>query len=495
MQSTQFIALDFGAGSGRVILATIGETIQLDEIHRFPNHQVKIGSTYHWDVLRLYTDAVQGLRMAHEKLTGSLAGIAVDTWGVDFGLLDKHGALVANPVCYRDARTNGMMKKVFERISQTDIYRATGIQFMQLNTLLQLASLVESNNPTLEIADRMLFMPDLISHFLTGKAGGEYTIASTSQMLNATTRQWDASIFEALHLPINIMPSIQEPGTIRGQLLPDIANETGLGNVDVIASASHDTAAAVAAVPAQANKWAYLSSGTWSLIGIETDQPIITTASAAYNFTNEGGVNHSIRFLRNVMGMWLLERCIRQWEQEGKKYNYNELLQLAQTAPPFQTFINPDDSSFLNPPNMVEEIRQYCLQHKQKAPETVGEIIRTILESLAFRYRWVLEKIEEMQGNRLEVLHIVGGGSQNDILNQFTANATGCTVLAGPVEATALGNVLVQALSKNVIGSLQEGRALIAKSFPLMKFEPTDTEIWDNQYQRIKSLLEIRMTS
>lgn len=490
MSDTQFIALDFGASSGRAILATIGKTIHLDEVHRFPNLQIKINSHYYWDILRLYHETIQGLKNTSQKVENQLSGIGVDTWGVDFGLIDKKGMLLSNPVCYRDPRTHGIMEKVFEKISKEEIYRATGIQFMQLNTIYQLMSLVESQSAQLKIADHLLFIPDLIGYFLTGEKKAEYTIASTSQLLNARTHQWESSIFEKLNLPITIMPEIQNPGTIRGRLLQDIADETGLGRVDVIATGAHDTASAVAAVPVRGENWAYISSGTWSLIGVEVDEPIITEASLQYNFTNEGGAGQKIRFLKNVMGMWLLESCVRIWEKSGKKYGYNELIELAEQTQPFQIIIDPDDDSFLNPSNMIQAIQRFCQIHNQKVPETKGEIIRTILESLAFRYRWTLEKIKEMQSKEIDTLHIVGGGSQNRLLNQFTANATGCCLMAGPVEATALGNILIQAVNKGVIDSIQAGRILIENSFPTNQFNPQDRDIWDKQYHKIKSIFD-----
>ena len=489
MNSAQFIALDFGASSGRVILATLGKTIRLEEMHRFPNQQIKIGSHYYWDVLRLFSEAKLGLKIISEKSTNPISGLGVDTWGVDFGLIDQTGMLLSNPITYRDPRTDGIMEKTFKKMSREDIYQLTGIQFLQFNTIFQLMSLVESKSAVLESTDQLLFIPDLMNYFLTGQRGAEYTIASTSQLLNAKTRQWESTIFQKLGIPQQIMPLIQEPGTIRGQLLPDIADETGLGSLDVIATSAHDTASAVAAVPAQEQNWAYLSSGTWSVIGVELDQPIITEASAQYNFTNEGGVGRKIRFLQNVMGMWLLESCVRVWERNRKKYHYNELLRLAGETPSFQSTINPDDRSFLNPINMVEAIQDFCRSHGQKTPETEGEIIRTILESLAFRYRWVLDKIEEMQGREIETLHIVGGGSQNQLLNQFTANATGRRVIAGPVEATALGNVIMQAISKGLIPSIQEGRQLIWDSFSAKQFEPENQDVWDAQYHKIQAIL------
>ncbi len=490
MAFSQFIALDFGAGSGRAILGSVGDTIRLQEVHRFPNLQIKAGNHVHWDVLRLMHESKTGLSNAAKEASGPIAGLAIDTWGVDFGLLDASGQLIGNPVCYRDARTDGMMERAFQLLNKASIYKITGIQFMQLNSIFQLLSLVEAKSPQLEIAKQLLFMPDLFNYFLTGQVKTEYTFASTSQLLNANTRQWDEDLFQKLNLPLSIMTEIEAPGTVRGKLLKEIANETGLGEVDVIATASHDTASAVAAVPAEGENWAYLSSGTWSLIGIESDDPIITEDSLKYNFTNEGATGGKIRFLRNVMGMWLFESCIKVWEKQGKSFSYKELDAMAEAATPFGSIINPDDSSFLNPPDMVAAIQKYCQDHEQKIPETEGEIVRTIYESLAFRYRWVLDKIEEMQGKKIQTLHIVGGGSKNKPLNGYTANATGCKIIAGPVEATAIGNILVQAVCKGVISSIDEGRQLIARSFPVEEFIPDNASVWDDKYQEIRTLLD-----
>ncbi|MDZ7723488.1 MAG: rhamnulokinase [candidate division KSB1 bacterium] len=482
-----YIAIDLGAGSGRVMLGTVNETVELQECHRFVNEQIKAGSYYYWDILRLFQEIKTGLRKAKQMADTPVSGIGVDTWGVDFGLLDSNGMLLSNPVCYRDPRTDGIMEKAFERLSEKSIYESTGLQFIQFNTMFQLMSMSRENPQLLKTADTLLMMPDLINYLLTGEIAAEYTIASTTQLLNAKTRTWDESLFQPLGLPFHIMPEITLPGNILGRLLPDIQTETGLHGVDVINTSGHDTACAVAAVPASGKNWAYLSSGTWSLIGIEISEPIITDSSRAFNFTNEGGVNRKIRFLKNVMGMWLLEGCIREWQKNGESISYEQLIKQAGSAAPFRSIINPDDHSFLNPPNMIKAIQTYCRNTDQPVPQSKGALTRSIFESLALRYRWALTKIQELRGTPIETLHIVGGGSKNDLLNQFTANATGCQVLTGPAEATATGNVLVQAIAGNDISSVEEGRKKISAT--LQTFTPEKTNEWDRAFEQAVPLL------
>lgn len=489
MSDVKFLAFDLGAESGRAMLGILnGEKIRLEEIHRFPNRQVEVLGHIYWDVLRLFDEVKKGLYLAANGGHGDLSGIGVDTWGVDFGLVGENDDLLGNPVAYRDKRTDGMMEKAFERISKEKIYAQTGIQFLQLNTLYQLLSMALSENPILKMSQHLLFMPDLFNFFLTGEKCSEYTIASTSQLLNARTKAWEEELFSMLGLPLGIMQPIVEPGTVVGPLLKDVARESGMPAVDVIAPACHDTACAVAAVPAQSNNWAYLSSGTWSLVGIEIDAPIIEEGSLEFNFTNEGGVGNTIRFLRNTMGLWLLQRCRKQWEQEGVSLSYDDLIRLAEDASPFRCIVNPDDTSFLNPQNMPAAIAAFCKKTDQPVPQSRGEFIRCILESLALKYRFILEKIATLRGEPIELLHIVGGGSRNEMLNQFSADATGLPVVAGPVEATAIGNVLVQAMAKKCISGVSEGRRIVARSFPLKTYEPRNGEAWDESYERVKSM-------
>ncbi len=490
MSEARFLAFDLGAESGRAILGSLENSqLKLEEIHRFVNRPVQVSGHIHWDVLRLFDDLKQGMAQAAGKANGRLLGIGVDTWGVDFGLIGRGNVLLGNPYAYRDKRMDGIMPRAFAFMPKKEIYARTGIQFLQFNSIFQLFALAQEKNPLLDVSERLLFMPDLFNLFMTGEACSEYSIASTSQLMHAAHKTWEPEIFSKLRLPMRIMPPVVQPGTVLGKLLPDIAAETGLGNVDVIAPACHDTASAVAAVPARGDNWAYLSSGTWSLMGIEAKEPIMNERSEQNNFTNEGGVDQTIRFLRNIAGLWLLQGCRRSWERQGLTVGYDDLLSAATKAKPFECIVNPDDAIFLNPPDMPTAIVEYCRGSQQAIPESKGEFVRCVLESLALKYRFIIDKISEMQSKPIEKLHIVGGGSQNDLLNQFAADATGLTVIAGPTEATAIGNILVQAIAKRELSSLEEGRQLVEKSFPLKTFEPQDHQAWSEVYERIKHRL------
>ena len=478
MSTSKFLAVDLGAESGRVIVGILkDEKIHIEEIHRFPNKQISRGEGLFWDVKNLFKEIKTGFSLAVKKGHGDIESIGIDTWGVDFGLIGKNDQLLEMPHAYRDKRTNKIPEKVFEIIPPEDIYNRTGIQFMQINSLYQLYSIKLSNELQLEESAALLFMPDLFNFLLTGEKKSEYTIASTSQFLNARTKQFDPEIFSALGLPINIMAPVIQPGTIIGKLLPEVASETGLSVIDVVAVGCHDTASAVAAVPSLGgDDWAYLSSGTWSLLGLENDQPVIDYKYK--DFTNEGGVNGKIRFLQNISGLWLLQEIKKSWEKKGEHYSYEEIAELAENSKSFVSIINPDDSLFVNPPDMIEAVNEYCSKTKQRIPKTKGEYSRSVLESLALKYKAVLEKIEKVSNKKINKLHIVGGGSQNGILNQLTADATGRQVVAGPVEATALGNIITQAVAKGKIKSYQKGRGMISVSFPLKMYKPEDQDSW-----------------
>lgn len=489
MALLKFIAVDLGAESGRTMLGFLDkDSMRLEEMHRFPNPQVKLFGRLYWDVLYLFNELKKGLALTARQGHRDLAGIGVDTWGVDFGLVGRDNQLLGFPYAYRDSGSEGMMEKAFERVPREEIYNITGIQFMQFNSLFRLLSMAESEHPLLHAAEKLLFMPDLVNFLLTGEKVSEYTIASTSQMLTARTGQWAADLLEKIGLPGHILPPIIQPGTAVGSLLPDITREAGISPVEVIAPACHDTASAVAAVPAAGKNWAYLSSGTWSLIGVENDSPIINRESLDNNFTNEGGVNGSIRFLRNAMGLWLLQGCRRKWQSEGANLDYAELVGLAENAPACKCFVDPDDSSFLNPPDMPAAIADFCRRSGQNVPASRGEFVRCVLESLAFKYRFLIDKINAMRSQPVEILHIVGGGSRNGLLNRFTANAAGIPVTAGPAEATAIGNVLVQALARRELDSIAAGRQLVAASFPLQTYEPENQSRWQDTYNNIKHL-------
>jgi rhamnulokinase len=489
MNGSTYLAVDLGAESGRIISGTLTDQgLQLTEVHRFANGGVRLGDHLYWDVLRLWSEIKAGLQQA-----GSLAGdrvrsIGLDTWGVDFGLLDANDNLIGNPYHYRDSRTDGMMERVFRIIPSGEVYARTGIQFMQLNSLYQLFSMVQADDPALSTARRFLNMPDLFNFFLTGEKASEFTISTTTQCYNPVKRAWASDLLSSLAIPAHIFGEIVPPGTVLGQLRPAAAGELGLSKVSVVAGAGHDTASAVAAVPASGQDYIYLSSGTWSLMGVELDRPMINAESLAANMTNEGGVGSKIRFLKNIVGLWILQECRRQWSQRGCDHDYSHLLKLASEAPAFGPLVNPGDDRFLAPEDMVVAIQSYCRETGQSVPAEDGAIVRCILESLAMEYRWVAEQLDRLLGKGHSTIHIIGGGSQNRLLDQFTANATGKTVVAGPVEATATGNILVQAVATGEIGSLAEGREIVRKSFAVDTYQPEDTAAWDESYERYKQL-------
>jgi rhamnulokinase len=482
-ETYNYLTIDLGAESGRVILGTLQNgRLALDEIHRFTNGPVRQDDGLHWDVQTLWREIKNGMRIAYAQAGPHLSSIGLDTWGVDFGLLDERDRLLANPFHYRDSRTNGMMEQAFARVSRDEIYRRTGIQFMQLNTLYQLIAMAGS--PQLAAAHSLLFMPDLFNFWLSGVKANEYTIASTSQCLNPFTRSWDLDLLDRFGIPGRIFGRILPPGSILGNLLPAVAAETGCPPVPVVAVGSHDTASAVAGVPASAEDFIYLSSGTWSLMGMETPCPVVTPASLAHNITNEGGVNGTIRLLKNIMGMWLLQECRAEWARAGQKSSYDQLTALAADAPAFGSVVHPNDNVFLEPGAMVWRIAQFCQQTGQSVPSGQGQIARCILESLALEYRRIATQLQQLTGRTASTIHIVGGGSRNGLLNQFTADCTGKMVVAGPVEATAAGNILVQAIALGHVTGLQEGREIIRKSFTPQVFQPGDPSGWLEAYQR-----------
>ncbi len=480
--SAKFAACDFGAESGRIMLGRLRDgRVELEEIHRFPNRQVKMLGHLYWDLPALFAELKVGLTRLASGGHRDLLGIGVDTWGVDFGLLDTDGQVLANPCTYRDARTDGMMETAFAKLSREEMYRITGIQFLQLNTVFQLLSLVRTRRRFLSGAARLLFMPDLFHYLLTGEPVTEYTIASTSQLLDARSRNWSKELFARLELPLDLMQTIVPPGTPVGPLLSEVQKETGLAAVPVLAPAGHDTACAVAAVPATGTDWGYLSSGTWSLVGVEVPEPVINAEALACNFTNEGGFGNRIRLLRNNMGLWLLERCRSAWAAAGRHTTYEELIREAAAAPPFRSLIDPDDPGFLNPPNMPEAIAACCRRAGRPVPATEGQFARAIFESLALKYRVIVDQASRLRGRPVQVLHVVGGGSRNALLNQFTADALGIPVVAGPVEATALGNILVQATAAGELSGLDEIRETVRNSFQLTWYEPRNHEAWLEQ--------------
>ena len=481
----KMLAFDFGASGGKAFLGILNDgKLTTEEIHRFSNDPVMVRGHFYWDVLRLFHEIKQGLIKCATSGHKDITSIAIDTWGVDFGLLDEKGELIGNPVHYRDSRTDGMMEEVFKIISKDEVYLQTGIQFMSLNTIYQLYAMKKSDSASLNNAHTLLFMPDLLNYFLTGVKTTEYSIASTSQLLDPVKRQWNEYIFDKLDLPRNLFTNIISSGTVVGKLSADIAQETGLGEVDVIAVAAHDTGSAVVSVPAFEENFVYISCGTWSLMGIESDEPIVNEKSYDLSYTNEGGALNKIRFLKNIMGLWLVQECKRQWEREGDSISFAELEQQANQANPFDSFIDPDCESFVAPGNMPERIRQYCRKTNQPVPESKGAIVRCIMESLAMKYRVTIEGLEDILGTKIPVIHMVGGGIKDKMLCQFTANATAREVITGPIEATAIGNIMVQAMALDAVDGLNEIRKIVKDSYPTTDFVPQQTEIWETAYKK-----------
>jgi len=538
-----FLAFDLGAESGRAMLGQFdGERLTLSEVHRFVNGPVRLPDGLHWDVLRLWTEIKHGLGLAVREHGANLAGIGLDTWGVDFGLLDRDGALVSNPYHYRDSRTDGMVEEAFRRVPRAEIFEQTGIQFMQLNSLYQLLAMVVRRSPVLDVAKTFLTMPDLFNYWLTGLKCCEFSIATTTQCYNPRLSPlpgregagggslpplpgregagggslpplpgreragggflsplppregvgggWALPMLDRLSIPTHIFPHVVPSATVLGDLLPAVADECGLQALPVIAPACHDTGSAVAAVPAQGAGFVYISSGTWSLMGTESPVPIINDKSLAFNFTNEGGVGGTFRFLKNITGLWLVQECRRVWAQQGDQFSYDDLTRMAAQAAPLRSFVDPDRADFLKPGDMPARIRACCQRTGQPVPESQGAVVRCALESMALKYRWVLERLEECLGRRLEPVHIVGGGTRNRLLNQFTADATGRQVVTGPIEATAAGNVIAQAMALGCVASLEEGRQVVRNSFDIEAYEPADQAGWGEAYGRFLALME-----
>ena len=485
-----YLAIDLGAESGRAVLARFdGERVAIEEAHRFPNRPVRLPDGLYWDALRLFTEVTTGLVTAGAA-DGGLRSVGVDAWGVDFGLLDRDGALVGNPVHYRDERTTGMPERAFARVPWPELYAATGVQLIPLNTIFQLLAMTDS--PLLTVAERLVLMPDLLNSWLSGAVANERTNASTTQLYDPTRRDWAWGVIERLGLPDRLFRSpLVDPGTPLGPLLPEVAGSAGLpAETRVIAVGSHDTASAVAAVPAVGEDWAYVSSGTWSLVGVEVPKPVLMAEAMAANLTNEVGVGGTIRLLKNVMGLWLVQECRRTWEREGWGHSYEELARLAEAAAPFGPVIDPDHPSLLTPGDMPTRIARLCAESGQAAPAGVGATVRCALESLALKYRWVIERLEGVTSRPIGTIHVVGGGARNALLCRLTADATRRPVLAGPVEATALGNVLVQAMAFGEVGSLAEMREVVRRSTDLVAFEPAgDAAAWDEAYGRLAGLL------
>lgn len=487
-----YLGIDLGAESGRVMAGIWdGKTIALEELHRFPNGPVQVGDTLRWDVLRLWAEIQTGLGLAAKKYGKQIVSVGADTWGVDYVLLTKNGEIISQPYHYRDARTNGVMEKTFKKVPRAEIFAQTGLQFMQLNTLFQLLAMNGRNPELLAEADCLLLMPDFLHWLLCGSRVVEFTNGTTTQCLHPSKRQWSTGLLKKLGLPTKMFPKVVQPGTRLGTLRPQLAERLGLANVQVVAPPTHDTASAVVGVPtANSGKanWAYISSGTWSLMGVEVKEACLSQRALELNMTNEGGFGGTYRLLKNIMGLWLVQQCKRSFEAQGERYDYGQLAQMAAEAKPLRSLLNLDDPRFLNPPDMPRAIQAFCRETGQPVPKTKGELVRCAYESLALKYREVLASLEELTGERIEVIHIVGGGSQNKVLSQFAADACQRPVVTGPVEATVMGNLLVQVWAAGELKSLGEIRDVVRRSSQVAKYTPGPATPWAAAASRLASL-------
>ena len=490
-----YLAVDLGASSGRVVAGLFdGEKLDLEEVYRFDNGGVLAAGRLQWDVLQQWSHVQRGLRAAGKLYPGQVRSVGVDTWGVDFGLIGRNDELLGNPYHYRDARTAGIFENAFSIVPREEIFQQTGLQFMEFNTLYQLLAMKLGKSPLLDVAQRLLMMPDLYHWLLTGEKANEFTDASTTQFYNPRSKAWASDLLGKFGLPTHILGDIVQPGTKLGRLLPSVSDEAGLTGVDVVLPGTHDTASAVMAVPAAGEatakpSWCYISSGTWSLMGVETPQPVISDRCYRLNFTNEGGIGGTVRLLKNIAGLWLVQECQRVWKAEGDEYGWDLMVRQASEAPALASIINPDHASLTAPKNMPAAIRELCQASGQPVPQEKGAVIRCALESLALRYRMVLGMLEELTGGRIDTIHIVGGGSQNRLLNQMAADACNRPIVAGPVEATAIGNVMMQAVADGAVGSIAQAREVICKSFAVQEYLPKNTQPWNSAYERFQKLV------
>ncbi|HET6878746.1 MAG TPA: rhamnulokinase family protein [Pirellulales bacterium] len=488
MAEKTYLAVDLGASGGRVLGGTFdGERVRVEELHRFEHHAIEAAGSLYWNVLELWSQMRDGLRKAGKQCR-DIQSAGVDTWGVDFALLGRGDVLLENPHSYRDPRSAGMMDRAIAALGRKEIFAQTGLQFMPINSLYQFMSLRASQSPLLEVAESLLLMPDLFHWLLTGVKGNEYTNATTTQFFNNQRRTWATDLLSRLDLPTHLLGKVLEPGTRLGRLRPQVAKDTGLTNVEVVLPGTHDTASAVLAVPAdsagETPEWCYISSGTWLLMGVELPRPVINDDCLGLNFTNEGGVGQTVRLLKNITGLWLLQECRRAWRESGIEQTWEEISRQAESATALASLVDPDHAAFQSPGDMPAAIQDFCRHTGQHVPESVGQIVRCAIESVAMKCRWVLAGLEKLTGNRLETIHIVGGGALNRSLCQATADACGRLVLAGPVEATALGNVMVQAIASGAIGSISQAREVVRRSFPVERYEPRQTSAWNDAYEQ-----------
>jgi rhamnulokinase len=479
----RYLAFDLGAESGRAMLGELeGRRLKVREVSRFPNRMLELNGHLFWDIWRLLDEVKAGMRACAEV---EPSNVGIDTWGVDFGLLAADGTLLGLPYSYRDRRTMGAMTSFLRQVPKRRVYELTGVQFLPINTLYQLYSMRRDRSPLLDVAGDLLFVPDLVDYFLTGQKVTEFTIATTSQLYNPREQDWSSELLKAIGLPRHVMQDIVQPGTEIGPLLPSVAAEVGLKRTRVIATASHDTAAAVAAVPAEGDAWMFISAGTWSLVGVESEVPITTSAALRHNFTNEGGVGGRFRFLKNVTGFWLLQQLVRSWAVPA---GYGTLMKEAAAATPFRSTIDPDAGCFQGQKDMGEAITGYCRRTRQPVPRSRAEQVRTVLESLVLKYRSVRDELERITGRNLERVHIVGGGAHNSLLCRMTADALGLPVYAGPAEATAVGNIMVQAMAAGQVASLAEIRAVVRDSCTIKQYQPRPSPTWDTASERFEAL-------
>lgn len=488
----RFIAFDLGAETGRTVVATLRDRrLELNEVYRFNAHSIRYEKGFHWDVLHIYEEMLTGLTRARTTFGPHFDGIGVDTWGVDYVLVDSDGRIIGYPYHYRDGRTDGIMDEAFKVVQRETLYRRTGIQFAQFNTLFQLLSEKKRASSFLDMADKMLLLPDFMNYLLSGRMKAEFTIASTTGLADPVERNWAWDLIENFQLPARLFAEVVEPGTVLGTLLPSIAEKVNLDpDIPVIATAGHDTASAIVSVPSDGRgNWAFLSSGTWSLMGVEVEKPFLTPRAMAYNFTNEGGAVHTTRLLKNITGLWPLQECRRYWSGNSLEYSYSSLTDMAKKEGLANAWIDLNDPRFLRPDNMPEKIVAFLNNSGQAAKSNIGYVVNVILESLAFSYRAVKKQLEDLTGKRTEVIHVVGGGTQNELLMQLTADAVGCTVVAGPIEGAAIGNVGVQALAAGAISSVGEWRHIVADSSPLRIYEPRDGRYFDKNEEAFLAIV------
>ncbi len=493
MAAKNLLAIDLGAESGRAVAGMLeDQRIHLKEVHRFPTGMLQIDDHYYWNIYRFYEEIVKSINFCKNQDQIKPESMGIDTWGVDFGFLGSDGKLCCIPYAYRDPQTAVGMEDFFKtKMSRKEIYMKTGIAVLPFNSVFHLNALKINQDPVLDSAQRLLFMPDILNYLLTGVQKTEFSFATTSQLYNPVNKVWESRIFNALGIDEKIMPEVGNPGKIIGNLKSNVAKTAAVDPFPLMSVCSHDTGSAIVAIPAEGDNWAYISSGTWSLMGIESRTPIINEKSFEYNFTNEGGAEATYRFLKNIMGLWLLQKCKKSWSTTGRSIDYPELVEMGRISKAFKHFIDPDDMLFYNPENMPLAIDEYCEKTGQESPSMVGEYVRAILEGLAFKYRLVLEQLREVSGKTIDKIHIIGGGTQNKLLCQFTSNATGIPVIAGPAEGTAAGNLLMQAIGMGYLRSLEEARKVVRNSFNLDNYLPMDTEEWNTAYQKFRETTKL----